>query len=126
MSGIQTAAVSRQRAARVRYGDSGSACAVHFSEDEGGEGSEDEEETWVTAATRERFGYRAWRVKRCLMKQGYHVSSTREDYGYKAWLVQASVEGTTTSKDRMNYQLPSAVNPINDRPGDSRKKGMHD
>jgi hypothetical protein len=27
------------------------------------------QDTWITAATRERFGYCAWRVKRCLMKQ---------------------------------------------------------
>ena len=44
--------------------------AVHFSDSEDEDGSSsDDAETWITAATRERFGYCAWRVKRCLMKQ---------------------------------------------------------
>lgn len=44
--------------------------AVHFSDSEDeDESSSDDAETWITAATRERFGYCAWRVKRCLAKQ---------------------------------------------------------
>ena len=61
-----------------------------FSDDDDQGDSSDDETAWITAAKRERFGYCAWRVKRCLMKQGFHVAGTREDYGYRPWLVAPS------------------------------------
>jgi hypothetical protein len=64
-----------------------------FDDDDQGDSSDDET-AWITAAKRERFGYCAWRVKRCLMKQGFHVAGTREDYGYRPWLVAPSLYQT--------------------------------
>jgi hypothetical protein len=65
----------------------------------------------ITAATRERFGYYAWRVKRCLMKQGYEVNASRVDYGYRDWLVRAAVEGKSTPNDQIDNRTKTPVDP---------------
>jgi len=59
-----------QRAGQgVQFAEGGRDEDGRWSDAEYGPSSDDEDGTWITAATRERFGYCAWRVKRCLMKQ---------------------------------------------------------
>ena len=65
----------------------GERVAVRFSDED--EGASSDDETWITAAKSDQYGYCAWRVKRCLLKQGVNFTNPQDEFDYRSWLVRA-------------------------------------